>query len=527
MRKKVLISIGSIFVIMLGIGLYLWFNKDDNTQVYENKKEEAKAQISGFNGISMMYETGPGTGEYSESKSSLWPDSGYIFNENLSGCENEGELSWNSETNTVNLLSNSSDACYVYFDAYIIPVINSVTTSNIETDSITLTVNATNGNNPITTYYYSNNNGSSYVSSNSNTYTFSGLDMGTVYNFSVYVEDSAGYESEVYTLNETTEDTPPTLAEVCSNTDTLSNCIVKYYNATDSDISNIYYHNSDLANGANDNSYRFFGDEYDNPNNYVCFGSSLSECPYDNLYRIIGVFGTEVKLIKADFASSNLLGTNGDYSEEENDPYGNYIGKLDNWGRYFWSGSAWDDTDWRNSRLNTINLNTNFLNNIGSTWSNKIAYHNWIIGGNTSSNIEEVPPVNAYQNEIINPATNLTYNAKVGLIYVSDVGYASSENYYWATENMGDYGAVFTENWLMLGETEWTITRITDSTSQVYAIWNTGDIWSRGACNTCHNDACTITSPGEEWAVRPVFYLNSNITYVSGSGTSSDPIRIN
>ena len=90
MRKKVLISIGSIFVIMLGIGLYLWFNKDDNTQVYENKKEEAKAQISGFNGISMMYETGPGTGEYSESKSSLWPDSGYIFNENLSGCENGG-----------------------------------------------------------------------------------------------------------------------------------------------------------------------------------------------------------------------------------------------------------------------------------------------------------------------------------------------------------------------------------------------------------------------------------------------------
>ena len=30
--------------------------------------------------------------------------------------------------------------------------------------------------------------------------------MGTVYNFGVYVEDSAGYESEVYNLSETTDE---------------------------------------------------------------------------------------------------------------------------------------------------------------------------------------------------------------------------------------------------------------------------------------------------------------------------------
>ena len=30
-----------------------------------------------------------------------------------------------------------------------------------------------------------------------------------------------------------------------------------------------------------------------------------------------------------------------------------------------------------------------------------------------------------------------------------------------------------------------------------------------------------------EWhAVRPTFYLNSNVTYVSGSGTQTDPYRI-
>lgn len=45
------------------------------------------------------------------------------------------------------------------------------------------------------------NNGNSYVSSSNNTYTFSGLDTGTEYNFSVYVEDSAEYESEKYNFS--------------------------------------------------------------------------------------------------------------------------------------------------------------------------------------------------------------------------------------------------------------------------------------------------------------------------------------
>ena len=32
-NKKVLIGISGLFVIMLGIGLYFWFNKDDNTSI--------------------------------------------------------------------------------------------------------------------------------------------------------------------------------------------------------------------------------------------------------------------------------------------------------------------------------------------------------------------------------------------------------------------------------------------------------------------------------------------------------------
>ena len=511
-KKLILIGVSSVFVIILGIGLYLWFNKDNDTQVYENKKEEqVKEQISGFNGISMMYETGPGTGEYSESKSSLWPEDGYIFNDTLSGCENGGELSWNSETNTVNLLSNSSDACYVYFDAYIIPVINSVTTSNITTDSITLTVNATNGNNQITTYYYSNNNGSSYETSNSNTYTFSGLDMGTVYNFSVYVEDSAGYKSEVYTLSETTDDTPPTLADVCSNGNNLASCITNYHNSYGSDITNIYYHTSSLANSAGDNSYRYAGA---NPNNYVCFGSNASTCPSDNLYRIIGVFGNEVKLIKADYAQSNLLGTNGDYySSSYSGVWGSssyYKGSLSQSSIpiYYWNSGG--SNTWSASSLNTVNLNTNFLNNIGSTWSNLIATHSWKVGGITTTQIRNQPSV-VYGYEVGSSSSSTTYSAKIGLMYISDYGFAT-ENSNWTTTLNST--SISTNNWMYMGMSEWTISRDSGNSNGAFYVYAAGNV-------NGYNVGYSYI------AVRPSFYLNSSVTYARGTGEASNPIRVN
>ena len=203
MKKKYYVFI-SIFVLFL-ISLFVLTNKNNN-EILENNIENAKIENSVPGMFAIMIETEAGSGVYEKSTSSTWPGEGYIFNEQMSTCENGSKLTWNEELGAVNLKTNTSERCYVYFDAYIIPVINSVTTSNIETDSITLTVNTTIGTSNISTYYYSNNNGSSYVSSSSNTYTFSGLDMGTVYNFSVYVEDSAGYESEVYNLSETTDE---------------------------------------------------------------------------------------------------------------------------------------------------------------------------------------------------------------------------------------------------------------------------------------------------------------------------------
>ena len=118
----------------------------------------------------------------------------YAFNESLSRCENGGELRWNREEGIVNLLSNKSDACYVYFDLY-----NVVTITNVQatktTNSVTLTVTVDAGENPVATYYFSMDGGRSYETSTSPNYTFSELTPNTSYTFQVYAVDSQGYES--------------------------------------------------------------------------------------------------------------------------------------------------------------------------------------------------------------------------------------------------------------------------------------------------------------------------------------------
>lgn len=152
----------------------------------------------------------------------------------------------------------------------------------------------------------------------------------------------------------------------------------------------------------------------DNVKNFVCFGSDASICPEDNLYRIIGVFDGKVKLIKWDYANGNLLGTNGDYaSSSSTDGYLQYDGFQTTIYNYYWNNKLETATNtWSLSELNTINLNTNFLNNIGTTWANKIATTTWKVGGNTEANIKDVLPATTYLNEITNPViTNTTDNA--------------------------------------------------------------------------------------------------------------------
>ena len=312
---------------------------------------------------------------------------------------------------------------------------------------------------------------------------------------------------------------------------TLAEYIKSQYTGTQGE-NNIYYHDSDLTNGAGDNSYRYAGA---NPNNFVCFGSDTSPCPTDNLYRIIGVFGENyhgvtgkqlVKLIKYDYMTTDELGTDGDYSQTYKEwgmdsTYKGTYGDGERIGVYYWNykatGSA--TNTWSTSLLNKTNLNTNFINNIGTTWANKIATVTWKVGGNTWANIGTKTSSVAYTNEITNPVTTnttdnaTTYSAKIGLMYVSDYGFAASPDAWTLTMSSYNNTTAKNNNWMYMGLYEWTISRFADDSGLAFYVDSDGGV--------------DYSFVGNGTGVRASFSLESSVSYVSGSGSMSDPIVIN
>ena len=304
----------------------------------------------------------------------------------------------------------------------------------------------------------------------------------------------------------------------------LADYVKSLYTGTQGE-NGIYYHDASLTNGAGDNSYRYAGAS-DQVNNYVCFGSSTTPCPADNLYRIIGVFGDRVKLIKSDYATSALLGADGDYSKmytANNWDNSNYKGNnLANVAAYYWNKS--NQNTWSLSNLNKTNLNKNFITNIGADWAAKIAETTWKVGGNTFANIANTSAKKAYQNEIVNPVTknsqdNKTeYSAKIGLMYVSDYMYAVPQDKWtlvgYNSDASKDYRAAISVNWMYMGLYEWTISRYADYSSIAFIVNNTGYVRN-------------FNVGYDAFGVRPVFNLSSSVNYVSGSGTATDPILVN
>ena len=265
---------------------------------------------------------------------------------------------------------------------------------------------------------------------------------------------------------------------------TLAEYVKSQYTGTQGD-NGIYYHESSLANGAGDNSYRYAGAS-DSVNNYICLGSDVATCPDANLFRIIGVFGAQTKVIRAKSVGDQ----------------------------------KWDTSQvntWSSSSLNTY-LNGTYLTSLG-TLADKIATTTWKVGGGSWANIGTSVPKTAYQYEVGSSASTTTYDAKIGLMYVSDYYYSASPSAwtlvgYNSNDATKDYRAAKTTNWLYLGSYEWTISRTSDKTNNAFFVNSTGLV-------------SYIIVTTSRIGVRPSFNLLSSTTYVSGSGSMSDPVRVN
>ncbi len=267
-----------------------------------------------------------------------------------------------------------------------------------------------------------------------------------------------------------------TMADVCSNGQTLNSCILSM-NGKDNTL---YYHDSTLANGAGDNSYRYAGAS-NSVNNYICLGSDTTTCPDANLFRIIGVFGDQTKVIRA-----------------------KSIGGIQNWDT---NGS----NTWSTSSLNTY-LNGEYLTSLG-TLADKIATTTWkveVAGARNDIYLNDVPKI-AYQYEVGSSASSTTVDKKIGLMYVTDYGFAADSSGW--TKYLMDYNSNTSKNWLYLGSDEWTILSSRGGTDLAFYVDSTGNVGRSDVTNSN--------------AVRPSFNLLSSTTYVSGSGSMSDPVRIN
>ena len=391
MKKKYIIFL--IITLVLLVVLITSFNyfKTTNTYVEDNINNQTKIT----KGISMNLEQTAGAGDYKTVTQSGWPTEGYVFNEELSKCENGSTLSWDDTKKAVIMQGNVSDKCYVYFDIWI----------------------------------------------------------------------------------------PPSIVDYCSSGTDLATC-VKNFGNQGPDISNIYIHNSSLANGAGDNSYRYAGAS-DSVNNFVCLGSDVATCPDANLFRIIGVFGDQTKVIRAKSVGDQKWDTN-------------------------------ISSTWSTSSLNTY-LNGTYLTSLG-TLADKIATTTWKVGGGTEANIQNTVPSTAYQYEVGSSASTTTVDKKIGLMYVTDYYYSASPSAWTLvgfneSDATKDYRAAKTTNWLFLGSAEWTISRISDYSYSAVSVSSIGCV-----------SAASVTN---SYGVRPSFNLLSSTTYVSGSGSMSDPIRIN
>ena len=232
--------------------------------------------------------------------------------------------------------------------------------------------------------------------------------------------------------------------------------------------------------------YRYIGA---NPNNYVTFNNET--------WRIIGVFSVD-------------------------DGTGNVEQRLKLIRNESIGDIAWDSNntnDWPNATLNT-NLNNGdyWTNSLTSDAKSMIGDTVWYLGGSGSNN--DVTASMFYERErgtTVYSGRSTSWTGKVGLMYPSDYGYATSggtttdRNTCLNKEllNWDSVSDCYNNDWIFNSAYQWTITPRASRSDYVFSLDSTGSVSS--------------AYTGNARGVRPVVFLKSSIKIVDGDGSSSNP----
>ena len=296
-------------------------------------------------------------------------------------------------------------------------------------------------------------------------------------------------------------DTPITIEEKSSGTTGADTLIALTNNQNESGLYTITHPKDSTLQIGNDKDiteYRYRGAS---PKNYVTFNNEV--------WRIIGIFPTDdgtgkienrIKIIK----DQSIGNKSGDTSGSNN-----------------WA---------RPATLNT-ELNTTYLNSLDSTSQSMIGQAKYYLGGKTptSNNGYADTPLQfySYERKIQNTTSNEFYNGtnpnswvgKLGLMYLSDYGYASSncENKkIWDDSNSSsnDIRACNGTNWLYnIKANEWLLPQFASGSRNAFFVRSDG-----------YADDYYVRY--DQLAVRPVLYLISSAQITGGNGTSSSPYTL-
>ncbi len=282
--------------------------------------------------------------------------------------------------------------------------------------------------------------------------------------------------------------------------------------------------------------YRYRGAD---PSNYVLFNNEL--------YRIIGVFDSNshgktgeylVKLIRSRilyagyWGAYNSTNSSGTYSNYGNDWTGNTTGVKASanviLNEYFYNKTNTSSTygacsNWtyygNNNNQKTFSCSDIVGYGINDTYRNYIEEVTWYLKGYSGNGYSKQNFYLCERGQSTDTANCMSANsgaydssttANIGLMYASDYLYASSYYADIATNTASSY-YYGNKNWLYKGM-EWTITPQSNSTDSVFNIVDRGIVY---------NNSTFVAQ-----AIRPTFYLKSNVLVTGGEGTFDDPYTV-
>ena len=261
-----------------------------------------------------------------------------------------------------------------------------------------------------------------------------------------------------------------------------------------------------------DENIRYYGS---NPNNYVSFNNEL--------WRIIGVFGNNVKLVRKDSLGnfswdSSESSVNGGWGVNEwsQSNLKNYLNTM-----YYGGTSV---TCYNGQNKKEVTCPTNKLDETSKSLIDK---HTWNTGAiEYNTRIDTLAFYNAergtktgntctdgtYCNDLIIRTTKWT--GYIGLPYITDWAYASSESVCETNMEAKDSSNNYickNNNWMQRGSDTWYL-------SPDVSYGNARDAWRVGGDDIASSRFASVAH-----AVAPSIYLKNNVQVINGNGTSDNP----